>query len=1275
MIIIFIFFLTIYQIKTIVIPIIKLSDWAKRVAIGDLTKEKILSPKNEIGEMANSFDMVVDSFWAISQVCQDIALGDFKSNLEIRSDKDDLSRYVNQMSEMLQDAILQAHKIAWGDYDTDVKIRSENDQLGKALEQMTITLKNASIETKSKLEYLNNIPTPFFVIDKEYNVLFITEFGADFIGKPIEKCVEQKCYNLFNTGLCHSEKCPAKQAMDQNSVIIADTISCPFAEKVISIRSTAAPLKDENNNIIGAMEYMIDTSVEQKVAEIAERISLGDLDINQNLLGSENDLDVALKRMIDRFKSITNATKKIVAGDYNFKIKENSYKDELARSINQMADTLKEKDIGIRETIWLNDVQLGLAEILDGVNNYVDISREISKYLCKKLDAQVGALYIVNDKEIKLMGSYAFNIRKQINDSFKVGEGLLGEVVLEKETILLENAPEDYFKISSGLGSSLPKNIIVSPFIFNNQVLGVIELGSFKTFPPKSIKLLNIISETVAVELDQISKQKKLHDLLEKTQIQSEKLQLQQEELKSSNEELQSTNERIKLQQEELRISNEELEDKTRSLEINKKEVEKKNRALERVRVELEKKAKELETSSKYKSEFLANMSHELRSPLNSLLLLAKALSRNSTGNLTEKQKESARIIYNSGNNLLSLINEILDLSKVESGKMEVLVEKLKLKDIQYSMEYFFRHQAEEKGIAFHINIDNRLPEIILTDKKRLEQIIRNLLSNAIKFTEKGKISFDIRKPEYSTGLFNSKLDVNNCIEFSVTDSGVGIPEKKQSIIFEAFQQADGSTSRKYGGTGLGLSITKELCKLLGGEIHLNSIENKGSTFSVFLPIKLKIDKEEQVNTDSNGKHEVIKTKNSKININEEEQVLEDDRNNLSDDDKIILIIEDDLNFAKIVLEMCNEKGFKCIHAATGEGGLFLAGKYSFDAIILDIRLPGVQGAQVLEILKDNLKTRHIPVMVMSAHDKPEKLIKKGACGFLSKPVSEEKLFKVFDEIKTRISKNIKDLLIIENDKNLQKGICNLLDLPHVKITVTEKGKKGLDLIKTKSFDCVILDLGLPDISGYDILKTVKKDKDLQDLPVIIYTGQELSKKEQLKLYKYADSVIQKKQNSDERLLDETTLFLHSVYEEMNIKNRHKIASLHDADSFMKGKKVLIVDDDMRNLFALTEELELKGLEVIKATNGQEALDVLKENPNIDIVLMDIMMPVMDGFEAIKKIREELKYSSLPILAVTAKAMEEDRQKCIDIGANDFLSKPLEIELLFSMMRVWIKKD
>ncbi len=759
----------------------------------------------------------------------------------------------------------------------------------------------------------------------------------------------------------------------------------------------------------------------------------------------------------------------------------------------------------------------------------------------------------------------------------------------------------------------------------------------------KELAFQNDEKEKRAAELGIINKE---------LSTQSEELQVQQEELKQMNEELEEQAQNLKQQQEELQMTNEELEEQTQSLEI-------KNIEVEAARSDIEKKTKQLEISSKYKSEFLANMSHELRTPLNSLLILSKDLSENRNKNLDDIQVESAEIIYKSGTDLLVLINEVLDLSKIEAGKMTINIENVSLRKFTNGLIREFQHHAGQKGLKLNVIMEEGLPESIRTDPQRLNQILKNLLSNAIKFTEKGTVSIGIKR------------DTAGTVNISVTDTGIGIQEDKQKAIFEAFQQAEGGTSRKYGGTGLGLSISRELAKLLGAEINLSSKINSGSTFSLIIPLEIR-QVPEPISIIPPKTPDTFKSRSTNDATYLNYPALEDDRDNINSEDKTVLIIEDDLTFASILLKQANTKGFKCLSAASGEDGLLLASKYKPQAIILDMSLPGISGHVVLFELKADPSVRHIPVHIISGEERTLEPIKEGAVEYLMKPVAKKDLEEAFSRIENFVNRKIKNLLIIEDNENSRKAMRILIGNGDVQCFEAATGQEALDMYGKNHIDCIILDIGLPDMSGFELIRELEQLKDHHMPPVIVYTGKELTKEENNELQKHAESIIIKGVKSEERLLDETSLFLHRTISNLPKSKQMIINSLYDKEAVFLGKKILLVDDDMRNLFALSKILKERGMEIIKAENGINALQMLELHPDIHLVLMDIMMPEMDGYEAMKAIRSQLRYKKLPVIALTAKAMKDDKQTCIDAGANDYITKPIDVERLLSLMRVWL---
>jgi signal transduction histidine kinase/CheY-like chemotaxis protein len=819
--------------------------------------------------------------------------------------------------------------------------------------------------------------------------------------------------------------------------------------------------------------------------------------------------------------------------------------------------------------------------------------------------------------------------------------------------------PDNYLRVSSSLGDANPAAIAILPLTYAYECIGVIELGFLKAPRPVEMKFLEDNLEAMAIGVNSAIDYLKLQNFLEETQAQAEELQTQHNELENLNAELEAQSQKLQASEEELRVQQEELQQTNEELEERSSLLEEKN-------IEILKKAEELELTTRYKSEFLANMSHELRTPLNSILLLSRLLAENDQENLSPEQVEYATVIQSSGNGLLGLIDEILDLSKIEAGKMELDYVTVSIKEIRDDMHALFAPVARDKGLEFGITIAQGVPPVIETDKMRLEQILKNLVSNALKFTASGSVNIAIKAHEG-----NDKI-----LCFSVRDTGIGVAPEKQHHIFEAFQQADGSTKRKYGGTGLGLSISRELAKLLGGEISLTSVVNQGSEFTLFLPIRQSHTATQdsgslfgtQPREDAPGNSEKSDYRFVSTVIPES---IPDDRAAIHENDKSILIIEDDTYFAKSLLDYTRKQGYKGIVAVRGDEGLELAKTFKPMGILLDIQLPVVSGWEVMDQLKADADTRHIPVHIMSSHRMKNESLLKGAVDFIDKPVAVEKMDEIFRKIEYVISKKSKKVLIVEDNSMHAKALAYYLGTFDIHSELKSDIHEGVSALTNNEVDCVILDMGIPDKKAYDMLEEAKKNPGFEHVPIIIFTGKSLSMSEELRIKQYADSIIIKTAHSYQRMLDEVSLFLHVVEE--NKKNPHKVnPKLGRLGEILNNKTVLIADDDVRNIFSLSKSLENYKMNILTALDGKEALQKLEENPAVDVVLLDMMMPQMDGYETAKRIRENMRWRNLPVIAVTAKAMTGDREKCINAGASDYITKPVDIDQLLSLLRVWL---
>lgn len=1040
-------------------------------------------------------------------------------------------------------------------------------------------------------------------------------------------------------------------------------------------------------------------SILEKTTRVAEAMAKGDFSQTYEASGKEDErVAAAINQMLDNFKSVVRQAKTIAQGDYSAQMTQPGEKDELGTALFQMTNTLREMSSRNQQDAWIKNGQAGLANLMRGDLTIHALSKNVISYLAKYVNALVGTFYCVDRTEsqlLKLTGSFAHSQRKGNKSQIRFGEGLVGQCAIEKEPIIFSNVPDDYITINSSLGSSLPHNIIVVPLMFESEVFGVIELGFCKQINETSLQLLKQVNESIAIAIKSAQDSEKIKILLEESKKQASELQAQQEELKAineelerqqsslqkSNEELEHQTKRLRESEENIRIKNEALERSTKSLEQQKKDLEVTTRQVEIAKQELEVKAKELELASKYKSEFLANMSHELRTPLNSLLILSENLANNEENNLTEEQVESAKIIHSGGKDLLNLINDILDLSKVEAGKLQIDIEDVEIKGILDNLRRQFDPIAKKKSLDFSCEFDAQAASHISTDRKRLEQILKNFLSNAFKFTNDGSVTIRVHNPLPTVKFSRKQLHHNNCLGISVIDTGIGIPKDKQTTIFEAFQQVDGSTNRKYAGTGLGLSISKELAKLLGCEIQLESELAKGSCFTIYAPCSDVI-LSDNTNSKSSKKQANLSTAtaitnehpipNGKTPTNHTH--FKDDRDSIAKGDKSLLIIEDDEAFAKVLMEHAQRRGYKCIVALTGRDGLLLAQSLRPQAITLDMILPDMAGEMVLEQLKANLDTRHIPVHVVSSTDRALFSMQKGSIGHLKKPPSADELNKVFSRFDRANADGPKRVLVVEDDALCRLAIQKCIGNDNLVISTCNNGKEAFEFLAQNDYDCVILDLKLPDMSGLEILQRISKNESKELPPIIIYTGKDLTKEEEQELFKYASSIIVKGTKSSERLIDELHLFLHSVDSMLPAEQQNIVRMFHDPGQVLKGRKVLLVDDDMRNTYALSAALRKKGLSVLMADNGEMALQKLDADPSVELVVMDIMMPVMDGYEAMKIIRKQKKWAKLPIIALTAKVMPEDKAKAFSCGANDFLTKPVDIPQLLSLMQILLFK-
>ncbi|TLV03245.1 response regulator [Dyadobacter luticola] len=964
-----------------------------------------------------------------------------------------------------------------------------------------------------------------------------------------------------------------------------------------------------------------------------------------------------------RIGHIEEVTRQVSAGDFTVRSQDDK-EDELGRisvALNAMTESLASTISDLTTRNWLQTGTVKISDAIRGERIVKKLASNLLNALTDYTGAQLATIYILdNDWNFRLTASYAVQNAPEV---ILAGEGLTGQVIATMKPMIVRNVPENYLKVKSSLGNSTPGALAILPLTYAYECIGVIELAYLQAPGETEVKFLEDNLEAMATGINSAMDYLKLQNFLEETQAQAEELQTQHNELENLNAELEAQSQKLQASEEELRVQQEELQQTNEELEERSGLLEEKN-------LEIQKKAEELELTTRYKSEFLANMSHELRTPLNSILLLSRLLAENDDKNLNAEQIEYATVIQSSGNGLLGLIDEILDLSKIEAGKMELDYVSVSVKEIAEDMKALFAPVAREKALDFDIQVAPGVPTLIVTDKMRLEQIIKNLLSNALKFTSKGSVRMDVKLRD----------DSNNMICFLVKDTGIGVAADKQAQIFEAFQQADGSTKRKYGGTGLGLSISRELVKLLGGEISLTSVVNEGSEFTIIIPIS-----PEHALNDPENANFVLKptvadeSRLRKISIKDPQYIstvipenIPDDRNEITEHDKAILIIEDDTFFAKSLLDYTRKQGYKGIVSVRGDEGLQLAQTFKPMGILLDIQLPIVSGWEVMDQLKANAETRHIPVHIMSSHRLKNESLMKGAIDFIDKPVSGDKIQEVFRKIEHVINKESKKVLILEDNSMHAKALAYYLGTFDINSELKSDINEGIDALKRNQVDCVILDMGIPDKKAYETLEEAKKNPGFENVPIIIFTGKSLSMSEELRIKQYADSIIVKTAHSYQRMLDEVSLFLHVVEENKKDAKRSDQKKLGALGEILSNKTVLIADDDVRNIFSLSKSLENYKMNVITALDGKEALTKLEENPEIDVVLLDMMMPQLDGYETARRIRENIKWRNLPVIAVTAKAMTGDREKCINAGASDYITKPVDIDQLLSLLRVWL---
>ncbi len=1245
------------------------------VAKGDLSKKITVDVKGEILELKNTINTMVDQLNSFSSEVTRVArevgsegqLGGQASVPGVAGTWKDLTDSVNKMAGNLTSQVRNIAEVTTAVANGDLSRKITVDVKGEILE-----LKNT---INTMVDQLRGFASEVTRVAREVGTDGKLGGQAGVPGvagtwKDLTDSVNQMAGNI--TGQVRGI-----------AKVVTSVASGDLRQKLsINAKGEVAQLTETINEMIDTLAVFADqvTTVAREVGvegRLGGQANVpGTSGIWKNLTENVNQL---AQNLTTQVRSIAEVASAVTKGDLTrtIRVEAKGEVESLKDTINQMIANLRATTLRNQETDWLKSNLAKFTQMLQGQKDLDAVTTRILSELAQVVNAHHGAFYILRQEDkntpakLALYAGYAYKGKKDIVREFAIGEGLVGQCAVEKERILLSNVAANYISITSGLGKAAPSNLVILPVLFESNVKAVIELASLDVFSQTHLDFLDQVTESIGIVLNTIEANTRTESLL----IQSQSLASE-----------------LKIQQEELRRTNDELQDKALLLVTQKEEVEEKNKEVEEARRSLEEKAEQLQLTSKYKSEFLANMSHELRTPLNSLLILAQQLFENAEGNLSEKQVRYAKTIHSCGDDLIQLINDILDLSKIESGFISTNIAPVNLSEIASFAETTFRPISEARNLRFSINASSELPAAIETDIQRLNQILKNLLSNAFKFTEKGGVSLHIFEAKEGWRS-NPNLDVAKMVVgFSISDTGIGIPVEKQMIIFEAFQQAEGSTSRKYGGTGLGLSISRGLADLLGGAIELESTPGRGSTFTLYIPIDSLATSppfphnsmrvfgqfQEQEDEIANLLTNLHITKDGTDGRNMEmvsELINEtgDDRNNIQPSDQVLLIVEDDFYFSRIIIDKAHAKGLKAIVATNYLEVFDFISRYSPIAITLDIKLPDTSGWKVVDLLRNDLNYRHIPIYVISGEENRILALKRGARNFMLKPVNNEAVDQLFSDINNFRSKNVQDVLVVEHNEQDASQIARMLTDNYIRVEVVSSGKEAFSKMEERNFDCIVVDYSLPDIAGEELLQKISKDK-APLTPVIVYSARDFSRKELSRIYQTSHAVLPKGVNSIEHLLEEVVTQLHIPHMNLATNKRQIIETIRSKEDILTGRNVLIVDDDIRNLFALTTVFERFNINVITAESGQEAIQILNDNPVIEMVLMDIMMPEMDGYETTQRIRREHKNVSLPIIAVTAKAMKGDRQKCIEAGASDYITKPVKIDQLLSLMRLWFFK-
>jgi CheY-like chemotaxis protein/HAMP domain-containing protein len=1285
------------------------------VAQGDLSRKITVEASGDILELKDTINRMVDNLntfaGEVSRVAWEVGTeGKLGGQAYVRGVSgvwkdltDNVNQMANNLTDQVRDIALVSTAVANGDLSQKITVEAKGEIL---------QLKNT---VNKMVDQLNAFGSEVTRVAREVGTEGKLGGQAQVLGVAgVWKDLTDNV-NAMGGALTSQVRDIAKVTIAVANGDLSQKISVGASGEILQLKDTINKMVDQLN--------AFGSEVTRVAREVGSEGKLGGQAQVRGVSGVWKDLTDNVNQLAGNLTNQVRAIAKVATavsqGDLSRSITVEAFGEvaELKDNVNRMIITLRDTTRHNEEQDWLKTNLARFTRMLPGQRDLQTVAQLVMSELTPLVNGHQGVFYVMDTSGenglsgvLRLLSSYAYVARRNVSTRWLPGEGLVGQCALEKKPILLYDVPDDYVRITSGLSDGKPRDIIVLPVVFEGRVLAVVELASYQRFSETHIAFLEQLMESLGVVLNMIQASMRTEELLKESQKLAEELQTKQADLTRSNRELEEqaqaleqSQDQLRAQQEELKTANDELKDKAKRLEEQKHVVEQKNRELELAQASLEEKAEQLAITSKYKSEFLANMSHELRTPLNSMLLLSGLLVENKQQNLTSAQMEYVQTIHSSAQDLLSLINEILDLSKIEAGRMDLDVTAFPPAEIRVYVERAFRQLAEQKGLSFQIEVAEDSPSMMRTDRNRLERILRNLLSNAFKFTERGEVALEVRSAEPGVQFESQALiHADQVISFSVKDTGIGIPREKQKIVWEAFEQVDATAGRRFGGTGLGLTIVREIARLLGGEIHLVSEEGIGSTFTLYLPVRYvpvsaaipARPKAADTPSPGAGVHPEGPTSGAPLesatvdasgvapdlasvtgaDVSMMPEII-DDRYEIRDGDRVVLIIEDDDNLACILRDVARERGFKALVALRGDTGLALAHELKPDAIILDIKLPVMDGWTILERLKSRPDLRHIPVHVISVMEERKKAAYNGAIAYLTKPVDRQSVDDAFVLVENFIERNVRQLLVVENDKEKRDEIVSLIGDSDVQTTAVENGAHALEALRGRRFDCMVLDPALPDMKGVDLLEQMVDEPGAHELPVIVYVPGEQMMEQAEELDRYSSTMIIKYADSQARLLDETALFLHRVEGKLSEDGQRMIRQLHEPASGLAGTKVLIVDDDIRNVFALTSVLESHGVEVKFAKSGKDGIETLEADPDIDLVLMDIMMPEMDGYETIRIIRGNDRYSRLPIVALTAKAMKGDREKCFEAGASDYISKPVDVARLISVLKVWVSHE